>query len=58
MPAIKYHIEANFLISMQNLTKRKIKTMEQILPNLARCVPKLFQIIGELIMIMRLESGL
>lgn len=43
---------------MQNLTKRKIKTMEQILPNMARCMPKLFQIRGELIMIMRLESGL
>ena len=55
---IKYHNESNILISMQNLTKRKIKTMEQILPNMARCMFKLFQIIGELTMIKRLESRL
>ena len=40
-------------IIMQNLTKRKIITMEQILSNMARCMFKLFQITGDLTMIMR-----
>jgi hypothetical protein len=49
----KYHNEANILITVQNLTKREIKTMEQILFNMARCMSKLFQIAGELTMIKR-----
>jgi hypothetical protein len=53
MRSIKYHNEANILITVQNLTKREIKTMEQILSNMARCMFKLFQITWDSNTIMR-----
>jgi hypothetical protein len=53
MCSIKYHNEANILITVQNLTKREIKTMEQILSNMARCMFKLFQITWDSNTIMR-----
>lgn len=53
MRFVKYHNEANILITVQNLTKREIKTMEQILSNLARCMFKLFQLTGEIYTIKR-----
>ena len=45
---VKYQNEANILIIVQNLTKRQLKTMEQNLYFLARCMLKLFYKKGDL----------
>ena len=44
----KYQNEANILIIVQNLTKRQLITMEQILSFLAWCMLKQFQMIGKI----------
>lgn len=46
MLTIKYHNEANILITVQNLTKRGLKTMEQILSNLIRACLNYFKYLG------------
>jgi hypothetical protein len=50
MLTIKYQNEAIILFLVQNLTKRLLKTMEQILFFTAQCMLKPFQKKGDLFM--------
>ena len=55
MRVIKYHNEANNFSFLQNLTINRLKTLEQILSLLARCVLKLFLIKGNKTMLNKRE---